>query len=50
MIKSLIAYVICVVDLHNVSDEELDYEWTADRVEYSAKLTASIRTRGEATF
>ena len=50
MIKSLIAYVLCVVDLHNVSDEELDYEGTADRVEYLAKLTASIGASGEATF
>mgnify|MGYP001165046246 CR=1 FL=1 len=50
MIKSLIAYVPCVVDLHNVSDEELDSEWIADRIEYLAKLTASIGTSGDATF
>ena len=35
-------YVLCVVDLRNVAEEELDGEWTVDRVEELAKISLDI--------
>jgi hypothetical protein len=35
-------YVLCVVDLRNLSDEELDGDWTAEKVEPLAKLVPNI--------
>ena len=35
-------YVLCVVDLRGISEEELDADWTAVRVEPLAKIIADI--------
>src|SRR5262245_55265740 len=35
-------YVLCVVDLRAVSEEELDGEWTADRIEELANIRSDI--------
>ncbi len=35
-------YVLCVVDLRHLSDEELDGDWTAERIEPLAKLVPDI--------
>jgi hypothetical protein len=35
-------YVLCVVDLRDVPEEELDREWTTDRIEELANLKADI--------
>jgi hypothetical protein len=35
-------YVLCVVDLRDVSEDELDGEWTTDRIEELAKLSSEI--------
>ena len=38
-------YVLCVVDLHSLSDEDLDAEWTGARVEPLAKIVTDIGHR-----
>ena len=38
-------YVLCVVDLRNLSDNEIDAEWTASRVEPLAKIVSDIGTK-----
>lgn len=38
-------YVLCVVDLRNLSDDEIDAEWTASRVEPLAKIVSDIGTK-----
>lgn len=35
-------YALCVVDLRNLSDEELDGAWTAEKIEPLAKLVSDI--------
>jgi hypothetical protein len=43
-------FVLCVVDLRNLSDDELDSDWTASRVEPLAKIVPGIGTKIEGTF
>ena len=42
-------YVLCVVDLRNLSTDELDEEWTADRVEPLTKIVPDIGGKVEET-
>jgi hypothetical protein len=42
-------YVLCVVDLRQVSDEELDADWDATRVESLAKVVTDIGGKVTAT-
>jgi hypothetical protein len=35
-------YVLCVVDLRGLSDDELDDEWTTDPIEELAKISSDI--------
>lgn len=42
-------YVLCVVDLRGLSDEELDGDWTAEKIEPLAKLVPDIGTRVQET-
>src|SRR5205823_7809216 len=35
-------YVLCVVDLRDLSEEELDGEWSVDQIEQLAKLSSDI--------
>ena len=43
-------YVLCVVDLRQVSDVGLEQDWTVDRVEPLAKLVPNIGGRVEETY
>ena len=43
-------YVLCVVDLRQVSKAELERDWTADRVDPLAKLVPDIGCRVGATY
>ena len=43
-------YVLCVVDLRNINDEELDAEWSASTVEPLAKIVSDIGSRIEGTY
>jgi hypothetical protein len=40
--KESFRYVLCVVDLSDLSDEELDANWTGDRIEPLAKVITNI--------
>ena len=43
-------YVLCVVDLRELSEEELDADWTAERVEPLAKIVPDIGDKVEQTW
>jgi hypothetical protein len=43
-------FVLCVVDLRGLTDEELDAEWTAARVEPLAKIVTDIGMKTEETY
>ncbi|HTR27416.1 MAG TPA: hypothetical protein VMI10_25830 [Terriglobales bacterium] len=47
--KESFRYVLCVVDLRNVSEEELDAEWTPDKVEPLASIVPQIGDKVERT-
>jgi hypothetical protein len=40
--KEASRYVLCVVDLRDVPEEELDGEWTTDRIEELARISSDI--------
>lgn len=43
-------YVLCVVDLRGLREEELDSEWTAQRVEPLARLVPDVGDKVEETY
>ena len=42
-------YVLCVVDLRDLSEDELDGEWTADQIEELAKVSSDIGNKVKET-
>ena len=43
-------YVLCVVDLMNVSEDQINEEWTPEKVEPLAKVVVNIRDKARETY
>ena len=43
-------YVLCVVDLRSIQEEQLSAEWSASMVELLAKIVPDIGTRIKGTY